>query len=54
MSKDRVGAGGVVKEASFVEEQDTDLNEQIDAVHLTRCWRYPTHVAPMRLPKREP
>ena len=43
----RIGAGGVEKDVTFVEESDPDLNNQIDAAYRTKYGRYPQYVAPM-------
>lgn len=36
----QIQAGGVVKDVKFVEEQDSAINEQIDAVYRTKYRRY--------------
>jgi hypothetical protein len=36
----QIRAGGVVKDVSFVEEPDTNINEQIDAAYRTKYRRY--------------
>jgi hypothetical protein len=36
----RIQAGGVEKDVTFVEETDTDLNDQIDAVYRSKYHRY--------------
>lgn len=43
----QIRAGGVVKDVGFVEEPDSNVNEQIDAAYLRKYGRYPTYVAPM-------
>lgn len=43
----RIWAGGVVKDVTFVEEHDPELNDQIDAAYLAKYGRYPQYVAPM-------
>jgi hypothetical protein len=42
-----IQAGGVEKDVTFVEEDDPDLNDQIDAAYRTKYRRYPQDVAPM-------
>src|SRR5215510_5020034 len=36
----RIQAGGVEKDVTFVEENDPDINDQIDAVYRTKYRRY--------------
>jgi hypothetical protein len=36
----RIRAGGVDKDVTFVEESDSDINEQIDAAYRTKYRRY--------------
>ena len=36
----QIRAGGVVKDVTFVEEPDLDINEQIDAAYRTKYRRY--------------
>ena len=43
----QIRAGGFVKDVSFIEEPDADVNDKIDSEYLTKYRRYPTHVAPM-------
>lgn len=43
----RIWAGGVMKDVTFVEEHDPELNDQIDAAYLAKYGRYPQYVAPM-------
>ena len=43
----QIQAGGVVKDVTFVEEFDLDINDKIDAAYLTKYRRYPQYVAPM-------
>ena len=43
----RIQAGGLDKDVAFLEETDPDINDQIDAVYLTKYRRYPQDVAPM-------
>ena len=43
----RIWAGGVEKDVAFVEVDDSDLNDQIDAAYLAKYRRYPQYVAPM-------
>jgi hypothetical protein len=47
----RIWAGGVEKDVTFVEEPDPDVNNQIDAVYLTKYHRYPQYVSPMVTPE---
>jgi hypothetical protein len=42
-----IQAGGIDKDVTFVEEADPVINDQIDAVYLTKYRRYPQDVAPM-------
>ena len=39
-----IGAGGVDKDVTFVEDDDPNINEQIDAVYRTKYRRYPAAV----------
>jgi len=43
----RIRAGGVEKDVTFVEETDSDINDQIDAAYRSKYGRYPQYVAPM-------
>lgn len=47
----RIGAGGIAKDVSFVEETDLDLNDRIDAAYQHKYRRYPQYVAPMVTPQ---
>ena len=47
----RIWAGGIEKDVAFVEETDPGINEKIDAVYLTKYYRYPQDVAPMVTPE---
>jgi hypothetical protein len=38
----RIWAGGVEKDVTFVDETDPEINDQIDAVYLTKYRRYPS------------
>jgi hypothetical protein len=46
----RIWAGGVEKDVTFVEVDDSGINDQIDAAYLTKYRRYPQYVAPMVTP----
>lgn len=46
-----IWAGGVMKEVTFIEENDPAINNKIDAAYLTKYGRYPQFVAPMVTPK---
>ena len=46
----RIRAGGVEKDVTFVEVDDSAINAQIDAAYLTKYRRYPQYVAPMVTP----
>lgn len=46
-----VRAGGVDKDVTFVEEADSEINNQIDEAYLTKYRRYPQYVAPMVTPE---
>ena len=43
----RIWAGGVEKDVVFVEEENPDINDQIDAAYHAKYGRYPQWVAPM-------
>ena len=43
----RIRAGGVEKDVTFVEEDDANINDQINAAYRTKYGRYPQYVAPM-------
>lgn len=43
----RIYAGGLEKDVTFVEENDPEINQQIDAAYLSKYRRYPQYVAPM-------
>jgi hypothetical protein len=45
-----IRAGGVEKDVTFVEETDSEINNQIDAAYLAKYRRYPQYVAPMVTP----
>ncbi|MBK9124870.1 MAG: DUF2255 family protein [Chloroflexi bacterium] len=47
----RVWAGGVEKDVTFVDETDTGINDQIDALYRTKYRRYPQYVEPMLTPE---
>jgi hypothetical protein len=47
----RIQAGGIEKDVTFVEEADPGINDQIDAIYLTKYKRYPPYVAPMVTPE---
>jgi len=47
----RIWAGGVEKDVTFVEVDDSDINDQIDAAYLAKYRRYPQYVAPMVTPE---
>jgi hypothetical protein len=47
----RVWAGGVEKDVTFVEVDDSSINDQIDAAYLTKYRHYPQYVAPMVTPE---
>lgn len=47
----RIWAGGVEKDVTFVEMDDSDINDQIDTAHLTKYRHYPQYVAPMVTPE---
>jgi hypothetical protein len=47
----RIWAGGVEKDVTFVEEADSEINDQIDAAYRTKYRRYPQYVAPMMIPE---
>ena len=47
----RIGAGGVEKDVTFVEETDPAINEQIDAAYRTKYRRYASYVPPMISPE---
>ena len=47
----RIWAGGVEKDVTFGEEENSDINDKIDAAYLTKYRRYPQYVAPMVTPK---
>ena len=47
----RIWAGGVEKDVTFVEEENSDINEKIDEAYLTKYRRYPQYVAPMVTPE---
>ena len=38
-----IQAGGVDKDVTFVEETDSEINDQIDAAYRTKYRRYPQH-----------
>jgi hypothetical protein len=46
-----IWAGGVEKEVTFVEVDDSAINDQIDAAYLTKYRHYPQYVAPMVTPE---
>jgi hypothetical protein len=46
----RIWAGGVEKDVTFVEVDDSGINGQIDAAYLAKYRRYPQYVAPMVTP----
>ncbi len=43
----QIRAGGIEKDVAFVEESDSDLNDQIDAAYHNKYGRYPQYVAPL-------
>jgi hypothetical protein len=47
----QIRAGGIVREVTFVEEIDLEINTQIDAAYRTKYSRYPQYVAPMLTPE---
>jgi hypothetical protein len=47
----QIRAGGVVKDVTFVEETEPDINDKIDKAYLAKYSRYPQYVAPMVTPK---
>jgi hypothetical protein len=47
----RIWAGGVEKDVTFVEVDDSGINGQIDAAYLSKYRRYPQYVAPMVTPE---
>lgn len=46
-----ISAGGVEKDVTFAEVFDTEINDQIDAVYLSKYGRYPQYVASMVTPE---
>jgi hypothetical protein len=46
----QIRAGGVVKDVSFVEETDSDLNDQIDAAYTKKYRRYASIAKSMTTP----
>ena len=40
----QIRAGGVVKEVTFLEEADLDINEQIDSAYRTKYRRYAANI----------
>ena len=47
----RIWTGGVEKDVTFVEEENSDINEKINEAYLTKYGRYPQYVAPMVTPE---
>jgi hypothetical protein len=47
----RIWAGDVEKDVTFVDVDDSGINDQIDAAYLTKYRRYPQYVAPMVTPE---
>jgi hypothetical protein len=47
----RIWAGGVEKDVTFVDIDDSGMNDQIDAAYLAKYRRYPQYVAPMVTPE---
>jgi hypothetical protein len=45
-----IRAGGVDKDVTFVEEADSNINDQIDAAYAKKYRRYPQYVAPLLPP----
>jgi hypothetical protein len=45
-----IRAGGVDKDVTFVEESDSNINDQIDAAYSIKYRRYPQYVKPMLTP----
>ena len=45
-----IRAGGVAKDVTFVEETDSDINDQIDTAYLTKYRRYASIVNSMVTP----
>lgn len=43
----RIWAGGLEKEVSFEEVEDSDLNDQVDAAYESKYSRYPQYVRQM-------
>ena len=46
----QIRAGGVVKDVAFVEETDSDINDQIDAAYATKYRRYASIAKSMGAP----
>ena len=46
----QIQAGGVVKEVTFVEEPDSEINDQADAAYLTKYRRYASIARSMTTP----
>jgi hypothetical protein len=46
----RIGAGGVKRDVVFVQETDSNLNDQTDAECHSKYRRYPQYVTPMVAP----
>ena len=46
----QIRAGGVVKDVTFVEESDSDINDQIDIAYTTKYRRYASIVKSMVTP----
>ncbi len=47
----RIWAGGIEKDVTFVDVDDSGTNDQIDAAYLSKYRRYPQYVAPMVTPE---
>ncbi len=47
----RIGAGGVEKDVTFVEETDPGINDEIDAAYRTKYRRSSSYVPPMLSPE---
>jgi hypothetical protein len=46
-----IRAGGIDKDVSFIEEDDADLNEQIDAAYRAKYRAYPSSVESINNPE---
>jgi hypothetical protein len=47
----QIRAGGVLKDVTFAEVSDSQLNDRIDAVYRTKYSHYPQYVTPMLTPE---